>query len=1335
MDVNSCLVLLGEPGIGKTTELERAVVVAGENAHYVDLGAVPDAETLRLLIVDAPPVRTWRAGDGSLVLFLDAFDEAIAERAVLGRVLIDELGGLPRERLRVRIACRTADWPATLADRLADLFTEARVYELQPLTRGDVVAIAEESGVDGEAFLSAVTERGAGPLARVPLTLRFLLDLFRVDGALPTERVDLYREGCRELCREQNRSRLETNRTGSLTAEERLTIAERIAGATVLGGRSAVRVRGTGAASAIVELAELDGGCEWTSADVVAIAGDVDVDQPRLRETLATGLFSGRGDDVVGFAHHSYSEFLSARFLHRHRFDVRRALNLMAQERGGRQRIVPQLAGVSGWLADIDSDFLEWLIANEPEVALRADVAAMDDARKSALVDALLARADAERLTELGHSSLGALARSDLADQLRPWVRSQGSGPARRLAIELTGAAGASDLYELLVERVLDPEEEMRIRIDCGWALWKNAEPDLRAQLKPLALDAPETDTDDDLKGVALLCTWPESITVEELVQTLTPPKVDNYLGAYGLFLGQELMSRLDDRGLVLMLAWARELAPAGQHHRFSDLIDGLLLAAWPRLSVDAVAAGFAETAAVLLGSENGLGARSYRSAELDELVSGDRDGRRRLAELLVPMVGAGALQPYHLASGPVVQSEDLIWLIERAVEASNEDEKRTWARIADFLFRRPPSFDEAEAVLRACANDPAIATTIDNVYGAVPVDSPEAVEARERHARWLDLAAQRAERDRERAAYYAATPARLRSALERVESGEVDSYLAVDAELLREPAPRGVGRDSGDIRVLSTWQGADPGVRQRILEAAATFVSSGSLDGEAWSPASLAGYRALRLLRAEEAQFSIDGERLGALVATMLRHPVSGDDDRRDAGELIAFAASVIPEVFTTSVLKAAEEEAAQHSHVFFLGRLASVPVGAVDEALCDFVRERDHLSAHALSSVLEAVLERGAPCATMLAVAIVEGRGESADDTLAVSSACLLLVFANEREPAASVIEAMQTDPPFGRRVVERLADRGPLRRSIPALPEDLTADLFLITAAEFGWDDERWTGHDVGSWRSSLLARLRDAGTDEAHLQLQRLQNELPHLDWLARVAEEGETRTLAATWEPPSPAEVIAVAVSRSQRYVTSGDQLLEVVIDGLGEIQRDLEADSSAADSLWRAQEEADSYVPLSEPEASTVLQERLREKLTGDRGIIFQREVQIIQPPGPWPGERTDVHVTGIVQHVDRDAEELTTIVEVKGCWHADVPTAFETQLVDSYLLPTRNRYGIYCVLWFESDRWSEGDYRRAACGRRERQETMAALDERARELEAEHGLYLGVVELTVRLA
>jgi len=41
-----------------------------------------------------------------------------------------------------------------------------------------------------------------------------------------------------------------------------------------------------------------------------------ELSENNIRETLGTGLFSSRGIDLMGFAHQTYAEFLSGRYLH-----------------------------------------------------------------------------------------------------------------------------------------------------------------------------------------------------------------------------------------------------------------------------------------------------------------------------------------------------------------------------------------------------------------------------------------------------------------------------------------------------------------------------------------------------------------------------------------------------------------------------------------------------------------------------------------------------------------------------------------------------------------------------------------------------------------------------------------------------------------------------------------------------------------------------------------------------------------------------------------------------------------------------------------------------------
>jgi hypothetical protein len=84
------------------------------------------------------------------------------------------------------------------------------------------------------------------------------------------------------------------------------------------------------------------------------------------------------------------------------------------------------------------------------------------------------------------------------------------------------------------------------------------------------------------------------------------------------------------------------------------------------------------------------------------------------------------------------------------------------------------------------------------------------------------------------------------------------------------------------------------------------------------------------------------------------------------------------------------------------------------------------------------------------------------------------------------------------------------------------------------------------------------------------------------------------------------------------------------------------------------------------------------------------REVQIRQ------GQQTDIHIDAVVPgDQGQAAGAVSAIIEVKGCWHHDLDTAMETQLVGRYLKDNHCPNGLYLVGWFKCDRWSAGDDRK----------------------------------------
>jgi hypothetical protein len=134
------LALLGEPGIGKSTTLPEEAARVGEQAGagtvsiHADLRAYSSESLLYRRIFESDEFLAWETGHSHLVLHLDSLDEALLRIDSIANLLTDELPRCPVERLSVRIACRTAVWPAaTLETALCGIWGEAAVgvFELQ----------------------------------------------------------------------------------------------------------------------------------------------------------------------------------------------------------------------------------------------------------------------------------------------------------------------------------------------------------------------------------------------------------------------------------------------------------------------------------------------------------------------------------------------------------------------------------------------------------------------------------------------------------------------------------------------------------------------------------------------------------------------------------------------------------------------------------------------------------------------------------------------------------------------------------------------------------------------------------------------------------------------------------------------------------------------------------------------------------------------------------------------------------------------------------------------------------------------------------------------------
>jgi hypothetical protein len=121
----------------------------------------------------------------------------------------------------------------------------------------------------------------------------------------------------------------------------------------------------------------------------------------------------------------------------------------------------------------------------------------------------------------------------------------------------------------------------------------------------------------------------------------------------------------------------------------------------------------------------------------------------------------------------------------------------------------------------------------------------------------------------------------------------------------------------------------------------------------------------------------------------------------------------------------------------------------------------------------------------------------------------------------------------------------------------------------------------------------------------------------------------------------------------------------------------------------------------------------MREDLRG-RGIIITREVEIRVNPRGGVGDRTDIHVDALAGERVEGAPQVTLVIEVKSCWHAELMTAMRSQLAEEYLSPNQ-RHGIYLPVWFGPTGWEDdADRRRQDCARLEPDEVATTLQGQA---------------------
>jgi predicted NACHT family NTPase len=1340
-----CLVLLGEPGTGKSTILEAEYQAAssraaaeGNAALFRDLALYNTDIGLTRDLFEDPAFRSWADGTHLLELFLDSLDECRLRIESVNALLLSKIKHYGTKRLRLRIGCRSADWTKLLDKGLAKLWEEGevRAYQLAPLGREQVRIAAAAEGFDLDEFPSEVVRKGVAPFAVKPLTLRMLLAIYRAERRLPQTQAEIYRQGCLLLCGESSESRAASGRTGDYTPEQRMVVAGRIAALCVLSNRAVVYKGHIQVEAEREDLtyADIRGGREVAGGESFEVTNMV------IEETLGTSLFAAApGTGRLRWAHQAYAEHLAAWYLTARCRTPEQIMRLLVHPDDPEGRLVPQLHETTARAASLMPTLIEPVMKSDPEVLLRSDLTLTSAETHAGIVAALLEfYADERAYERFRPGSLSHLAYSGIANQLWPYItEQQWNIDVRRLAISIAEDCHVNELQNVLCDVALDETEPQVIRVRAALAISRYADEQTRARLKPLALLGSPSDRNDEIKGYGLQAVWRNNLTVEELFASLTEPR-ESYTGSYKMFIWYRLAPGLRAEDFPTALRWVtRRGGRHGNHSSFDKLCDEIMLRAWEALDSQDVADAFAEAMVVMLKRHEDVVERPQRQ-QAGALFLGDDSKRRRVLERVIARIDNAEDDWALLIQSQVLSltEHDMTWLIEQLEAAESPEVQRALAKaIKYFLWRGIP--EHLSLVLSACPRNEILSDEVSELIAPVQRESPAADAMRARHEREQSLTTPRGERRTLKP-----TPAeRVQARLERIETGVAAEWVWLNVELTLEPnSVYYEHEDRLDLTTLPGWLSADEETRSRIVGAAKKYVLEHEPNEREWLADALtlrllyAGRRAWLLLTWQAPEFitGLAPEVWKRWAHVLVLNPPSDNTESVASSypALIAAAHQHAAGEIAEKIAVKIETDNRVRGNTSIARNVKNYWSEQLAGQLFDMV-QGESLTPSATGHLLGWLLARGAEEARTYAETLIPSpppRTPTARKRALTAAHALMLHSEDASWPV--IWRAIQADAKFGRRLLLNFAhsDEEHEKSVAERLSEEQAAGLYVWLVRQFPHaEDPEHEGvysptprDSIQGWRDGLLRHLQQRGTREACAAVEHIMRELPELDWLKRVLIDARNVTRRNTWTPLRPGEVREVLTDDEKRAVQNGDQLLDVLTESLRRLEAKLQGETPAAIDLWnevRAPGNAYTYRPKDEERFSDYVKRHLEDDLKG-RGVIVNREVEIRRGTGAGDGERTDIHVHALIPPPGSEVyDAVRVIIETKGCWHRELFTAMETQLAGRYLRDNSCQHGLYLVGWFACDRWDDNDRRKTQTPRLSRVEAQRQLERQASEL------------------
>jgi hypothetical protein len=375
-----CMFLLGEPGIGKSTEFIKQTELSDDNNSSTSIIKISvDLKSYDLKNMPISDIFTsdkfidWLSSSKTLYFYIDSIDECMiqTDNYTVPISIAHELSKYKHkvDKLYIRIFCRTNFWVTSYENEFKRIFSnpdDISTFILAPLRKKDVITVLNKMNIEESTFFQKANELEAIPFLIKPLTLILITDNYKRTSEFPKSKYELYEKGCQSLCCEDN---FERSKGKSLSPEQRLIVASRIAALTLFTNRLIIILKESNFNLAENEINsyEFIGGKEEINNQ------SFNIDKKSIDETLDSGLFSSLGQEKMIWAHKSYSEFLAAWYLIKKEVKTPQILNLITNSNEEGVKVIPQIKETAGWLASMNDEIFTEILKYSPETIVKSD--------------------------------------------------------------------------------------------------------------------------------------------------------------------------------------------------------------------------------------------------------------------------------------------------------------------------------------------------------------------------------------------------------------------------------------------------------------------------------------------------------------------------------------------------------------------------------------------------------------------------------------------------------------------------------------------------------------------------------------------------------------------------------------------------------------------------------------------------------------------------------------------------------------------------------------------------------------------------------------------------